>query len=106
MNENKDEQCNCTSIPKKIHKTIEILLWILVIITIFTLIATMLLNYDYINMQYKIGYKMFQIMLSITMIVGSVSLYDFNTKKGMSFESVGCIVIALISLLFMFFNVN
>lgn len=91
---------------KKIHKTIEILLWILVIITIFTLIATMLLNYNYINIQYKIGYKMFQIMLSITMIVGSISLYDFNKKKVISFESVGCIIIALISLLFMFFNVN
>lgn len=105
MDDNKNEKFNYSSRQKKIHKIIDALSWILVSITICTLIVTMLLSYDYISMKYKIGYEVFQIMLAITMIVGSVSLYDFKSKNK-PIESIGCIIIALISLVFMFLNVN
>lgn len=105
MDDNKNEKVNYTFRQKKIHKIIDVLSWILVIITICTLIVTMLLNYDYISIKYEIGYKVFQIMLAITMIFGSVSLYDFKSKNK-PIESIGCIIIALISLVFMFLNVN
>ena len=106
MDDNKNEKFNYSSRQKKIHKIIDALSWILVSITICTLIVTMLLSYDYISMKYKIGYEVFQIMLAITMIVGSVSLYDFKSKNRMPMESIGCVIIAFISLVFMFLNVN
>lgn len=105
MDDNKNEKFNYSSRQKKIHKIIDALSWILVSITICTLIVTMLLSYDYISMKYKIGYEVFQIMLAITMIVGSVSLYDFKSKNK-PIESIGCIIIALISLVFMFLDVS
>ena len=106
MDENRGEKLSYTARQKKIHKTIDILSWILVFITICTLIATMLLSYDYINMKYQIGYRVFQIMLSITMIVASVSLYDFKNKNKVPGESIGRISVAFISWVFIFLHDN
>lgn len=96
------------NIKKGCLKTIDIIAWIFVFLTLSSLILTIISTYQYLgsSIKYFEDYTTFQIGLFITMALGTVSLYDKRNRTRSLVYAIGCFVVASGMLYFIFQNVT
>ncbi|MDP4144596.1 MAG: hypothetical protein Q8936_09000 [Bacillota bacterium] len=86
-------------------KCINILGWVLVFLTLLSLICTMFTTYHIVYIVYCGDYKTFQLLFVITMLVWAIKMFDKNELKQSILYTLGCSLIAVGTIFFMFKDV-
>ncbi len=84
------------------RKYINLLGWIMVIITTVALLATLLTIYQFTYIKYFDSYYTLQWCMFFTMIVWSVKMLDFSKGMRDKFYSLVCIFLAVANIFFIY----
>ncbi|EJP6472244.1 hypothetical protein ACFLKB_01330 [Clostridium sp. FAM 1755] len=87
------------------RKYINLLGWIMVIITTVALLATLLTIYQFTYIKYFDSYYTLQWCMFFTMIVWSVKMLDFSKGMRDKFYSLVCIFLAIANIFFIYMKV-
>ncbi|ADL51126.1 hypothetical protein [Clostridium cellulovorans] len=88
-------QVSMYTYKKSFKKVIDFVTWILVAITMVTLIFTVLTTYQFVYIRNFNDYHIFQTSLMITMIFSGFSVFDRKDKAMSIFYSICCFAIAI-----------
>jgi len=87
------------------RKTLNLLGWVSVLITILTLISTLLTTYQFIYIKYFDSYFTLQCSMVITLTLFGITMFDSKYKfKNVMFSFV-CMAIAALTLFFIWMRV-
>jgi putative effector of murein hydrolase len=86
-------------------KTINLLGWIGVCLTILTLVLTLLTTYQFTYVKYFNSYSTLQWCIFFTMIAWAVKMFDFKASRNDIMYPITCIVIAVGTMFFIFMKV-
>ncbi|NFJ86944.1 hypothetical protein FDA82_11430 [Clostridium botulinum] len=87
------------------RKYINILGWVMVIITTIALLATLITIYQFTYIKYFDSYYTLQWCMFFTMIVWAVKMLDFSKGIRDKFYSLVCIFLAVANIFFIYMKV-
>ena len=85
------------------RKTVDLLGWIFVVVTILALVCTWLTTYNLSYIKHFNTYKMLQISIFCTMLIWTFKMYSLNSGKRRWAYSFICLTFALGAAYFMVF---
>jgi hypothetical protein len=88
------------------RKTINVLGWLSVAITIAALVSTMLSTYHFVYIKYFYGYYTLQMCLFFTMIVWGIRMFYLKSSYRDIIYTAICFLMAFGSMFFRFMKVN
>lgn len=88
------------------RKTLNILAWSSVVITIASLVLTLLTTYKFFYVKYFDSYYTLQWCTSITMLIWGINFFDFETRNRTMSYSILCMIIAIGNIFFIFMKVR
>lgn len=88
------------------RKTLNLLAWGLVGITIISLVLTLLTTYKIFYVKYFETYYTLQWCTSITMLVWGINFFDFEARNRTISYSILCMLIAIGNIFFIFMKVR
>lgn len=88
------------------RKTLNLLAWGSVFITIISLILTLLTTYKFFYVKYFESYYTLQCCTAITMLIWGVNFFDYETKNRTISYSILCMLIAIGNIFFIFMKVR
>ncbi len=86
-------------------KTINLLGWIGVCLTILTLVLTLLTTYQFTYVKYFNSYNTMQWCIFFTMLIWAVKMFDFKASRNGIVCPVTCVLIAIGTIFFIFMKV-
>jgi hypothetical protein len=87
------------------RRTLDLLGWTSVVLTIISLILTLLTTYSIGYIEYFNTYYTLQLCIFFTMIFWAIKLYSIDTGKDRIVYPVVCLFFAVCSIFFMFMKV-
>ncbi|WPC41456.1 hypothetical protein [Clostridium sp. JS66] len=86
-------------------KTINLLGWIGVCLTILTLVLTLLTTYQFTYVKYFNSYYTMQWCIFFTMLIWAAKMFDFKANRNDIVCPITCVLIAIGTIFFIFMKV-
>lgn len=90
---------------EKMKKTINLLGWIGVCLTILTLVLTLLTTYQFTYVKHFNSYYTLQWCMFLTMLAWAAKMFDFKSSRNYIICTITCIVIAVGTMFFIVMKV-